>query len=297
MGVPRFAQVEARFIPELAARVAAVQTGDVDMITPITPDDVAKIQADPKLKIVDFTNPATVHMCLPEDGPTKDQRVRQAMNMAIDKDALVKNFLLNQAVADGQLIGPNCLGYNPDVKPYPFDLAKAKQMMADAGFANGFNINLIASSITPAGKDVATTVSAQLAQIGVKTTINVLELAVWIQLFYAPPDKRNGIFTQILNWDQTFEPNATWRFFSTDLPADAGRKWNDDKFNSMYQAAKATIDKDKRTAMYKDAGKYLHDLAPVLFLWQLKTIGVTKATFKNWNPYPVATEFVGIQPA
>ena len=79
---------------------------------------------------------------------------------------------------------------------------------------------------------------------------------------------RPGIWAQAVNWDQTFEPNSIWRHYTSDTPANAGRRWIDEDFDRLYQQAQRTPDPASRARLYQQAGLILHERAPVLFGWQ-----------------------------
>ena len=291
-GAPAVQDIEVRFLPDAAARTAALQAGDVDAISPVTADAAATLEKA-GFKTAETPGTSTVHFLLdPNNGPTKDLRVRQAINYALDKQGIVQQLYGGKARVDGQLIGPGCLGYNADLKPYAYDVAKAKQLLSDAGFSNGMTLPLTVLTISSGGKDIGQVVAAQLAQVGIKTDMKVEEPALWLTEYYGPADKRTGLWVEFINWDQTYEPNSVWRWYTSDLPSNAGRRWEDATFDKMYQQAKTTFDRDKRGQMYQEAGKYLFDQAPVLFLWQNYTLGSMKKNI-TWTPGLFADAYVG----
>ena len=104
------------------------------------------------------------------DSPLKEVRVRQAINYAVDKDAIVKNRLLGYGrISSGQLVGSDAYGFNPELKPYPYDPERAKKLLAEVGHPNGFEINFDGTEGRyPKDKEVEEAIVAQLGKVGVR---------------------------------------------------------------------------------------------------------------------------------
>ena len=128
-------------VPEAPTRVAALLSGEVDIAFNLGSDDVRTVEAEGHTAAVEGSPFAGAIALFTYDfankwggkAPFSDRRVRQAANYAINKDALVNQLLGGMAKASGQPAVPSTFGYNPDVKPYPYDPAKASQLLADAG--------------------------------------------------------------------------------------------------------------------------------------------------------------------
>jgi peptide/nickel transport system substrate-binding protein len=267
-GVPNFREVVVRFVPDVATRIAAIQTGEVDLALRL-PSDSQRPLENAGFKVVRDLNERAVSFLLdPVNGPTRDVRVRQAINYAVDKETILKGYYGGYGRVDSQLLAPNVLGYNPDLKPYPYDGAKAKQLLAEAGYPNGYETRITCINTPSAPRDLCVIIADQLREVGIRAEIVVLDVAAWAADFFGPPERRPGIWAQAVNWDQTFEANAIWRWYSSDIPANAGRRYFDEEFDRLYQEAKRTFDRDKRAERYRLAGLRLHETAPVLFGWQ-----------------------------
>jgi peptide/nickel transport system substrate-binding protein len=266
--VPNIKDLEIRFIPDTTARIAGLRTGDLDVALRIPGDQAATVDAAGLKVFRDLQERAVSFLLDPTNGPTKDVRVRQAINYAVDKDTILKAYYLGNGSVDGQLLAPYVLGYNPDVKPYPFDQAKAKALLAEAGYPNGFETKYTCTNTTSSPQALCVIIADQLKQVGITGEIQVLDIASWANDFFAGRERRPGIWAQAVNWDQTFEANAIWRWYSSDIAVTGGRRYDDEEFDKLYQAAKATIDPVQRAAAYQKAGVRLHDTAPVLFGWQ-----------------------------
>lgn len=285
--------LDFRFIPEAAARAAAIQTSEVDVAFPLSVDQIPTLERA-GFKVVRDPTTTTVSFLLdPTSGPTRDLRVRQAINYGVDKETLVQQLLGGYGRIDGQLLGPGVLGFNPDLKPYPYDLNKAKQLLADAGVSSGLTLPIIGVNSSIGDKTVVEAIAGQLQKLGIQTNAEIREPAVWAKGNSGERDQRRGIWWQGLNWEQTFEAASPWRWLSFDLQPDTGRRWDDETFDKMYQQAKLTFDPVRREQLYREAGKYLHEQAPALFLWQVNRLGVAQSDV-TWNPLYVADSFVSL---
>lgn len=269
-GVPNFKELEVKFLPEVSSRVAALRTGDVDLALSLTPDTIPSLEQN-GFKSFQTGGTATAHFSLDMfQAPMNNLKVRQAMNYAVDKDAVAKVYYGGRARVDtGQLIGPTVLGYNQSLQAYPYDVAKAKQLMAEAGYPNGFTTRLSTLTTATINKDLAQIVADNLRDIGITVNIEVKEAALWTQDYYGGPERRQGMFAQVINWDQSFEPDSVYRWYSDKIEVSNGRRWEDAEFARLYTAAATELDRTKRGTAYQAAAKHIHDNVPVIFGWQV----------------------------
>jgi peptide/nickel transport system substrate-binding protein len=292
-GVPKQKDLDYRFIVEDPIRAAAFKSGELDVTENITFDAALDLwkQGYGQMRIVrDGTRSFAMDLT---QGPFTDKRVRQAVNYAVNTEKMISNLQAGMANHDGQLLGTTALGYNPDVKPYPYDPAKAKQLLAAAGYGNGFKIPLLFTAIFD--KSWAEAVAADLAAVGIQTDIQVLEAAVWVQSILGPWAKRPGLTVSAINWDTSFEAYTVYRFYSSDVPPDQGGKWNNPDFEKIYQQAKVTLDADKRTALWQQAAKLINDEAPVLFQWQHSIVGATQKNVAIQPSWDASVPIVGME--
>jgi peptide/nickel transport system substrate-binding protein len=274
-GRPKVKDLELRIVPDAGARWTALQSGVVDFASRIPQSQMRPAEAA-GFTVKRIPGTATFSYLLDlETGPTANLKVRQAINYAIDKEGIVQAVWSGSAMPDGQLLGPNALGYTPNVKPYPFDVAKAKQLMAEAGYANGFNATLTHVNTTTSPQDVAAIVAAQLKEIGINVEVRLKEIAVWSQE-NSNNQKNATLWAQILNYDQNYEAQGVYRWFSSDFTIQQGRRWSDSEFDRFYQEAKRTIDPQRRAQLYGQAAERLNSQAVCLFIAQPLTASAHK---------------------
>ncbi|MEK6227305.1 MAG: ABC transporter substrate-binding protein [Chloroflexota bacterium] len=181
-GKPLVQTLVFRAIPTAATRVAELKAGSADIVQDLPTDQVDPLKAagfnvveskSPVYNWAFFNTASTVDAAK----PLKDARVRQAMNMAVDTATIIKTVLGGHARQLAAGITDLTDGYTADLKPFAFDQAKAKSLLSDAGYPNGFSIDADISNT--AKPDVAQAVIAQLGQVGIKVNLNALPTDVF----------------------------------------------------------------------------------------------------------------------
>jgi peptide/nickel transport system substrate-binding protein len=193
-GASRIKRLVFKPIPDDAVRVAALQSGDVDVAVNIPPHLADIIAHHPKLFLSTAPSTRTIQLLYythqydsqhklvgPYAGPTADRRVRLAMNYALDVDQIIRMVLDGQGVRLALLLTPKHLGFEPALKPIAQDLARTKKLLTEAGFPNGMDIVLNSSQGRfLRDREVAEAVAGQLTKAGVRTTLRMHEGVTWL---------------------------------------------------------------------------------------------------------------------
>jgi peptide/nickel transport system substrate-binding protein len=190
-----------------ATRIAALLSGEVDFIIDPPTQDVARLRADPNIRILegaelrvqylgfDLHRDELIYGSERTKNPFKDIRVRRAVAHAIDAEAIRSKVMRGFSKPIGALITPGIDGYSPegDIR-LPYDRAKARALLAEAGYPNGFEVTLDAGNIQPAA-DIAQAVVAMLAQVGIRAKANIVP-----QPTYFPRIERYDTSFYLLSW-------------------------------------------------------------------------------------------------
>jgi len=184
--MPGFKRLIIKIIPEDTTRVAAFKTGAVDWIDAVPPAQVQQFQGLPNTRVATLQAPNNLLLNLNQvdpGSPFRDERVRQAIAYGVDYDAIIKYILFDQGVRTAQ-IAPGGLGYDPDLKPYPYDPDKARALIKEAGYPAGINIPCynLTTPREPYMKEVGDTIFAYLAEVGIRCRVVQLEYGAWITL-------------------------------------------------------------------------------------------------------------------
>ncbi len=289
-GAPKIKTLVFRPIPEETTRMAALQTGEVDIATNVPPHLVKEIKANPKLYVSSAPSVRTIFIPIytvqcemsqgsydcrkPYPGPTANVKVRQAINYAVDVDAIIKNVLEGQAIRTATVLTSKHFGNDPNVKPYKQDVAKAKKLLAEAGYPNG--IDLVLNSPNgryPKDKEVAEAVAGQLTQAGIRTQLKVHE---WTSYMNNMSYRHNAGPMWLIGWG-----NTTWDADYTYVPMfQTGQilanYWNPE-FNGLLDEGATVMDPKKRQQIYSKADKLFVEDAPCIPLYQqIDNYGVNK---------------------
>src|SRR5258705_2006028 len=142
-GAPKVKRIIVRPMLEDAARIAALQAGEVDLIAPIPHVRIGELKRTDKLVIKTIAAPRIFHVTTDVRKPPFDNvKVRQALNYGVDVNAIVKSLYFGYGTRLATVVDKGALGYDPSVQPYPFDPSKAKALLAEAGFPNGFQTEI-----------------------------------------------------------------------------------------------------------------------------------------------------------
>jgi len=260
-----FDSVTFQIIPETGSRIAALLSGDVDMINgiPVTEIDRIKQSGNATAGAVDSTRSMMIkfNTTVP---PFDNVKVRQALNYAVDKEGISKalfNGLAQPSLC--QVLTPNYFGFNPDLKAYPYDPDKAAQMLAEAGVDLSKPIEFdVPSGVYLQGTEVAQVVASQLTDIGLNVKITELEFSVYMNK-YLQSHELSPISLLAQAWP-TIDADGLLTLFA---PGNNYAYWDNADFGAALAEGRASTDPAVRQAAYKKATEVMCDQAPAIFLY------------------------------
>jgi peptide/nickel transport system substrate-binding protein len=259
-GAPAIGQVTYRFVGEPGTRLSGLMAGEVDVITNLLPEFVKQV---PKSAAVQGLETSVIVLST-ENPATQDARVRKALNLAIDREALANNLFGGYAkVTQGQLVNPKAFGFNADLKPYPYDPEQAAQLIKDAGAED--------TTITLQGeagrwlkdRETIEAVAAYWTKIGLKVDVQISEFGEYLNRLFDKAHRPDAIF--VANSDELLDADR-----AVTSAYEAGASYasnNDEQMAAAAKAARTETDPVKRAAMYADITKKAYDgnyLAPLL---------------------------------
>ncbi len=257
---PRIKAVKYRFVEEPGTRLAGLKAGEFDVITNLLPEFTQQVPQ--AIHILGLEHPIIILNA--DGGPTKDVRVRQALNYAVDKDALSEGLFEGFAqIAQGQLLSPSFFGFNKNVHAYPYDPEKAKSLLKEAG-AQGATVELIGT----AGRwlkdrELVEAVAAFWDSVGLKTKVRIFEFNEYLNRLFDRKTRAGAIFVvssnELLDADKSF--SAYYR------AGGIGSSNSDQELASLIDKARIETDSNRREALYHQAVKRAYDQA--YFVWLL----------------------------
>ncbi|MDO9092777.1 MAG: ABC transporter substrate-binding protein [Rubrivivax sp.] len=249
-------------------RVAALLSGDVDMLTDIPTQDVARLRNDPKLKIVDGPEVRTIYLA-PDIGspelkysnikgknPFADKRVRQALSMAIDREAIRRNIMRGLAIPAGLMVAPGVNGHANDIDmPPKVDVEGAKKLLAEAGYPDGFEVRFNAPNNRYVNdEEIAQAIVAMWARIGVKAQLMAENMATFSQKFQNFDSSLYMLGWGVATYDAQYMIQSLARTRTSGADGNFNfSKVSDPVVDRLADAMKSETDVAKRNAMIKEA--------------------------------------------
>ncbi len=280
-----------RWSKEAAARLLELQAGTVDGIDNPNPNDFATIQQDPNLKLYIRPPLNIAYLGLNNTKPPLDnEKVRQAIAMAIDRERLVKNFYPAGSMVAEQFVPPALKpGYTEGLKWYEYNPQEAKRLLAEAGYPNGFEITLsyrdVVRGYLPEPGKVAQDIQAQLAEVGIRVQIKVMESGAFLDSV----EKGNEPM-YLLGWLADY-PDAT-NFYDFHFATEANKQFGNlfpDLVEEIRAAAKLS-DPAERQKHYDKVNELIKLHVPMIPLAHGVSAAAFKATVKGAHASPLNNE-------
>jgi peptide/nickel transport system substrate-binding protein len=280
---PAYPNVQLKVLATSQARVDALQAGSVDVATVLDPQSLPTLKGDSKLTAGAIPSARTIFMWFnTTKKPMDSQLVRQAINYAIDKNAIVKSVLGGSAeVLNGQVINSTYSNYDSSLQPYPYDPAKAKQLLAQAGYPNGFSTTMsVPTGSYLDGDLVSQAIQSQLKQVGINVKLDNEPLQTFIQQNLNAKTADPIRFVGYASYDTSTRGMLAY-FASTSSTNDS----KDPAFDPLYNTYRGATTPAAATQAANAVLQEMYTFAPVAFLYsQPLTYAVSKTV--SWVPRP-----------
>lgn len=290
-GAPKLKTLLWKPIVEEAARFNQLLSGEVDFIVSLYPQFVPVIQANPDLQLIQGPSLHTWWCYLNMHfEPFTKLEVRQAMNHAIDRQALITNVLQGTAVESKSWSWPDTWSYADDVTSYAYDPEKAKALLAEAGYPNGFDLPYIvpaSGSGMVAPKEIATAMQADLAKVGVNVQIETMEWISYIAAVASGLDDINGKqfgMCQMSWMNPVADPGLYVEYVSAGQGDALGLNlsyYDNAEYNKLLADARLITDEEERAELYKQAQRIFADDAPWLFMFHSNFVTAARRTVEG----------------
>ena len=288
---PIATSITVRVIPEGSARTIALEAGEVDLVWNVDPTDCANVEANSDVTLLSQPSSSIEYLGM---NTTKekfsDERVRQAINYALDKQTFVDTIVEGRGTVANSYINSTIPGWSEEEEAYPYDPEKAKELLAEAGYPNGFECSLYVNG------DVRTRsaqiVQAQLAEVGITVDISTYEWGAFLDSLNAGDHE---MF--ILGWSNTsFDADgSTYQLFYSENHGATGNRafLTDEKVDELIIAAQKESDDTKRMGLYKELQDRLHEISPWCPLYyKYDNVGV-RADLKGFKLHKGAQHYLG----
>jgi peptide/nickel transport system substrate-binding protein len=261
-GLPKTRRLVMRVMKDNAARFLALKANEIQAMELSNPDDVKVAQRDPNLKVgyrPPF-NTGWLRFNMNVD-IFKDKRIREAVALAINKQAIVRGLYGGYGEVASQLMPPTMWGRAPNLQPYPYDPAKARQLLAEAQYPNGFSLDFwyipVSRPYFPAGKEIGTAIAADLEKVGIRTHLMTEDWATYL----ADRNKTNKFPIFMIGWIGDNGDPDDWLgfFYSKYDPNSAYYSYNNPEVLSLLAKARTVSGKGDRAKLYARVAQIAYD--------------------------------------
>ncbi len=276
LGAPALHRVIIRHIPDPSTQRLMLQNGDADIARNLTPEAATAVAADPSLKLRYVPSADTYYVALNQSDPhLANPKVVEALHWLVDYQQMANSFLKGQFQVD-QAFWPKGLWASLDSNPYKLDVAHAKELLAQAGYPDGFDIQMDAAA-DPPWSEIAQSLQATMAQAGVRVHLRTSELK---QLWTTYRARQHQML--LIEWSpdyldphtnaQTFVRNTDNSEHSTDRTVAWRNNWADPALSAIVDRAVAERDPDRRAALYQDLQRTVLQRGPYLIMFRSTTL-------------------------
>lgn len=270
---PQVETLELINLGEPAARVQALQSGQVDLAINLTPDQLPLVE---QAGATAQTSPAPQVMSLAyfqtAEGPVTDVRVRQALNYAVDKAAMAESLLGGLAAPASQGVTPGTFGYNPDLEPYPYDPDTARELLAEAGFGDGLQLTAdVVVGTYAADAEIYQAMAADLGEVGVDVELRQIPFSEWLELYL-----QNGWTSDAfgLSWNSAPVADAI-RPYTIFSCAKSPAFFCDEDVMPLIEQANNEFDPEARETILQELAAQVHENPPALLLVEQVDVNAT----------------------
>lgn len=285
-GLPRVDEVVFVPIPESSTRMAAIQTGEVDIVNRLSFEQAENLKEVEGVEVVTYPIDRAFYVAFNNlttgvGEPTEDVRVRRAMNYAVDRQAIVDSLFGGFGELSTGLITSGNLGYDDSLDPYPYDPERARELLAEAGYPDGFEMNFAAPSGAYTNfEQVAEAIQGYLSEVGIETDLNIMESGRYWDLEAQkelPPlfadswSERSGEALPRLRgaldgWDASFSA------------------WQEETITEYMDEIGETIDQERRAELYTELHNYMFENPPFIYLYVPETFEAIRDNVVDYSP-------------
>lgn len=292
-GLPKMPQVVIRFITDPAARLAQLRAGQIDFTSDLAPDQLKEIQADTNLKSLARPSFNVGYLALnPSYKPLANVQVRQAISLAINRPAIVQAFWGDLGKSDAHFLPPSLAKFqSAQLTDALYDPERAKQLLAQAGYANGFDLELwympVSRPYFPTPKPIAEAFAADLSAIGIRVNLKTKDWAAYL----ADRRKAPGYQAFMLGWTADYgDPDSFYYpHFGPSSTDDIGN-WRNDRVFQLLNQGRATQDNAVRAKIYAELDQLINAEAVRLPIVHSQPLLAQRQNLNGWTPSPLSTE-------
>ena len=272
-GLPYLDGAVFRFLPDQNAQMAALVAGDLDVVGyALSPENALKVRGDRALRLVQGWSTTEITVALNNSRkPFDDVRVRRAVAHATNKPEIVEGAMFGFGAPIGAHMSPGERYYVDTSGTYPYDPGKAKALLREAGHPDGFTATFSLPAPYPYERRAGELLAAQLARVGIKLTLEVVEWTTWLSKIFRNADYDMTIIGHSEPFDIGVYANPQYYF-----------RYDSAEFRALLEKGQATLDEAERARIYGDLQRILARDAVNDWLYSAPYLAATRASVEGW---------------
>jgi peptide/nickel transport system substrate-binding protein len=274
-GEPVAANVDFRFVPDATTRVTDVVSGTSQLVRAVPYDELEMVEA--AADVVEQPIAGCAFVRIPTDvAPFDDAMVRLALNHAVDVEAIIASLLGGNGVRLPNVFVPGGLGYDPDLAPHAYDPELAQQLLAKAGYPDGFSTRL--AYATGERDDLVAAVAGQLGAAGIDVELEPVETATFNASWQDP----EAAPLRLLTWRPLFDPYTLLSLVISNTGFLS--RYDNTEAQALIDAGAIEPDPEERNRIYRELGVVLQDSPAGIYLWSLTSFYGLERDAPSWTP-------------
>ncbi|MFW5986493.1 MAG: ABC transporter substrate-binding protein [Halanaerobiales bacterium] len=288
-GRPYLDKVVFRSIPDNGARYMELKAGSIDMMDYINPEDVDDAEKSDGLDVVLRPSMNVGYFSMNQEvEPFDDVKVRKALAHAVNKESLIGAFYAGLAEPAKNPLPPSLWGYNDDIEDYEYNPEKARELLAEAGYPDGFEFDFYYMPVPrpyfPQPKMIAQALQFYFSEIGVEANLLSYDWGTYLDKYYA-----KELDTYILGWTGDNGDPDNFLYVLLDQTQN-NFNYKNDELHEVLVEAQRTMDHEKRVELYEEAQVIIHNDVPWVTIAHSTPPLVKKSKIRNYVPNPTSTE-------
>ncbi len=286
-GLPKVAKLTFRIIPDSTTRIAAIQTGEVDIVSRLSADLTVLLEGNSAVQVISYPNDRVYYAAFKNIGngagtPLEDVRVRRALNLATNRQGIIDAIFGGKASLVSGFVMSTNLGFDASIQPFPYDPEAAKALLAEAGYADGFAISMGCPTDAYLNiNEVCLSIQRDFEAVGVDLTVEFkTSNSFWSQEAYGAV---GPIFVD--SWSTSLG-EAIDRLEGALIPGNYYTAWEDPELAALIETISSTVDRDARAALYGDLQRKMMDDPPFIYLYQPFAFEAVSSRVTGYAPLP-----------
>lgn len=276
-GAPIAASVAFRFVPDATTRVTDVISGTSQLVRSVPFDELEAVESAAEVVAQPIAGCSFVR--IPTDvAPFDNEMVRLALNHAVDVETIIASLLGGNGERLPNVFVPGGLGYDEALAPHAYDPDLARQLLADAGYPDGFTTRL--AYTTGDRAELATAVAGQLAAVGIEVELESVETATFNATWQDP----EAAPLRLLTWRPLYDPYTLLSLVISNTGFLS--RYDNAEAQTLIEAGATESDPEERNRIYRELGRVLHDSPAGIYLWSLTSFYGLDRDAPPWTPRP-----------